>query len=358
MLRSEVNRPSIDFNELCLKDRLVYTCTTSSGLKWTVGTTSIGAYISSQGTTVVGATRTVASLPGVVANLTKMDDTLLTSTLTISSTETIVNELEIVCEGSSGIRKSLIFHQKCEIAWSCLTQLVGLSTGRFNLVACQSTLLSSCPTLSGSVDSITIVHGASDTKRITFANFTFIFKNLAPFWPPHLISHFNVVFPLTWLPRRVTTVQSCQGVTIVSLINAYIIYIQHGWFSISLSFPAVQKLIGLSGRNQTTANSINITITFNLSITNNVDIRGTATPVDDNSYSIVVTMLGPITKPELKVPFSALQAGTTYTFEIEAISRDNPTSCIGVGISGLLLQTDSADDLLRGMYDYNYVVSL
>ena len=126
----------------------------------------------------------------------------------------------------------------------------------------------------------------------------------------------------------------------------------------TLSFPAVQNIIGLSGRNQITTNSINITITFNLSITNNVDIRGTATPVDDSSYSIVVTIPGPITTPELKVPFSGLQAGTTYTFAIEAISRDNPTSCIGVGISGLLLQTDTADDLLHGMYDYNYVVSL
>ena len=129
------------------------------------------------------------------------------------------------------------------------------------------------------------------------------------------------------------------------------VYIQYGWFSICLSFlsfSAVQKLIGLSGRNQTTANSINITITINLSVTNNVDIRGTATPVDDSSYSIVVTMRGPITTPELRVSFTGLQAGTTYTFAIEAVSRDNPSSCIGVGISGLLLQTDKADDLWHG----------
>ena len=125
-------------------------------------------------------------------------------------------------------------------------------------------------------------------------------------------------------------------------------FLQYGWFSISLSFPPVQKLIGLSGHNQTTANSINITININLSITNNVDIRGTATPVDGSSYSIVVTIPGPITTPEIKVPFSGLQAGTAYTFAIEAVSRDNPSSCIGVGIGGLLLQTDKADDLLHG----------
>ena len=121
-------QPLIDFNHLCLKDRLVYTCTTSSVLTWTVGTTVVGIYISGQGTTFVGATRTDAALPGVVANLTKIDDTLLTSTLMIPSTETVVNELEIVCEGSSGIRKSLMFQQKGEIAWSCF---VGLSLASY-----------------------------------------------------------------------------------------------------------------------------------------------------------------------------------------------------------------------------------
>ena len=131
-----MNRPSIDFNELCLKDGLVYTCTTSGVLKWTVGSTVVGTYRSGQRTTFVGATRTDAALPGAVANLTNMDDTLLTSTLMIPYTETVVNGLEIVCEGSSGIRKSLIFHRKGEIAWSCLAQLVyiGLSTDGFNLV--------------------------------------------------------------------------------------------------------------------------------------------------------------------------------------------------------------------------------
>ena len=114
-----------------------------------------------------------------------------------------------------------------------------------------------------------------------------------------------------------------------------------------LFLNAVQQLIGLSGHNQTTTSSINITITFNLSITNNVDIRGTATPTDDNSSFIVATIRGPMTTPKLVVPFSGLQADTIYTLAIEAVSRDNPSSCIGVGISGLLLKTGTAGDGLH-----------
>ena len=147
VLSSEVYRPSIDFNHLCLKDRLVYTCTTSGFLTWTVGTTVVGTYVSGQRATFVGAMRTDAALPGVVANLTKIDDTLLTSTLMIPSNETVLNELEIMCEVSLGIRKSLIFNRKGEIRRNSLTQLVGLSAIGFNLVTCQSTLLSSCPTV-------------------------------------------------------------------------------------------------------------------------------------------------------------------------------------------------------------------
>ena len=117
MLSYEAYRASIGFNELCLKEQLVYTCTTSGVLEWIVGSTVVGTYISGQITTFVGATQTNAALPGVVANLTKIEDTSLTSTLIIPSTETFVaNELEIVCEGSSRIRQSLVFHQKGEIA--------------------------------------------------------------------------------------------------------------------------------------------------------------------------------------------------------------------------------------------------
>ena len=107
---------------------------------------------------------------------------------------------------------------------------------------------------------------------------------------------------------------------------------------------AVQNIIGLTGRNQTTTSSIDITITFNLSIINNVDIRGTATPADDNSSSIVVTIPGPITTPELTVSFTGLHADTTYSIAFEALRRDNSLACLGVGISDLFLQTDRQTD--------------
>ena len=107
-LNSEVYGTSTDPKSPCLEDRLVYTCTASGVLSWTVGTTIVGAYISGQGTTFVGATRTDASLPGVVANLTNMGETFLTSTLTISSAGTVGHKSEIMCEGLSGIRNSTI----------------------------------------------------------------------------------------------------------------------------------------------------------------------------------------------------------------------------------------------------------
>ena len=107
-LNAKVYGTSVDPNSPCSEDRLVNTCTTSGVLTWTVGTIFIGAYISGQGTTFVGATRTVASLPGVVANLTNMGETFLTSTLTISSAGTVGQESEILCEGLSGIRNSTI----------------------------------------------------------------------------------------------------------------------------------------------------------------------------------------------------------------------------------------------------------
>ena len=111
-----------------------------------------------------------------------------------------------------------------------------------------------------------------------------------------------------------------------------------------LFLNTVQQLIGLSGRNQTTTSSIDITITFNLSITNNVDIRGTATPVDGNSSSIVATIRGPITTPELIVSFTGLHSGTTYSIAFEVLRRDNSLACLGVGISDFFLQTDHPTD--------------
>ena len=108
-LSSEVYGTSTDPSNPCLEDTVVYTCTTSGVLTWTVGTTFIGTYISGQGTTFVGAIWTAASLPGVVANLTNMGETLLTSTLIISSAG-IVGIEEIMCEGLSGINNSAILH--------------------------------------------------------------------------------------------------------------------------------------------------------------------------------------------------------------------------------------------------------
>ena len=109
---------------------------------------------------------------------------------------------------------------------------------------------------------------------------------------------------------------------------------------------AGQSIIRLSGHNQTRATSVDITLIYNLSIARNatIDIDGTATPVDGSSHPVVVTVRGPITAPELSVPFTGLHAGTTYSFVFEAVNRDNPSACLGVGISGLFLQTDQQTD--------------
>ena len=115
-LSSEVYGTSVDPNRPCSEDTLVYTCTTSGVLTWTVGTTFIGAYIRDQGTTFVGATRMHAFLPGIVANLTNTGETFLTSTLTISSAGTVGDMSEIICEGLSGIRNGKILRPVGEIA--------------------------------------------------------------------------------------------------------------------------------------------------------------------------------------------------------------------------------------------------
>ena len=75
-----------------------------------------------------------------------------------------------------------------------------------------------------------------------------------------------------------------------------------------------------------------------------INIDGTTTPVDGSSHPIVVTIRGPITTPEVRVPFTGLRVGTTYSFVFEAMSRDNLSACLGVGISGLFLQTDQQTD--------------
>ena len=115
-LSSEVYGTSVDPNRPCLEDTLVYTCTTSDILTWTVGTTFIGAYTSGQGTTFVGATRTNTALHGVVANLTSVDVTLLTSTLIISPAGAIHNVSDVICEGLSGIKNSTVLHLNGEVA--------------------------------------------------------------------------------------------------------------------------------------------------------------------------------------------------------------------------------------------------
>ena len=107
---------SVDPNHPCLEDTLVYTCTTSGVLTWTVVTTFTGAYISGQGNTFVGATKTNTALPGVVANLTNVDDTLLTSTLIISPAGAIRNVSDVICEGLSGIKNSTVLHPNGEVA--------------------------------------------------------------------------------------------------------------------------------------------------------------------------------------------------------------------------------------------------
>ena len=88
---------SDDPNNVCLQDRLVYTCTVPSVLTWTVGVIQIGSYIAGQASAVVGAPRINGALPGVVANLTNVDGTMLTSTLTVSSAGSVANGSTILC---------------------------------------------------------------------------------------------------------------------------------------------------------------------------------------------------------------------------------------------------------------------
>ena len=107
---------SDDPNDVCLRDRLVYTCIVPNVLTWSVGTTQIGSYLSGQSTTIVGATRMNGDLPGVVANLTEVNGTTLTSTLTISSAGSVTNGSMISCEGLAGDRDSTVLRHRGELS--------------------------------------------------------------------------------------------------------------------------------------------------------------------------------------------------------------------------------------------------
>ena len=117
ILTSEVFGISDDPNDVCLQDRLVYTCTVPFVFTWTVGTTQIGSYTSGQATTFVGATRMNG---GVVANLTEVNGTTLTSTLTISSAGSVANGSVILCEGFSGDSDSTVLRHRGEIPGCCM----------------------------------------------------------------------------------------------------------------------------------------------------------------------------------------------------------------------------------------------
>ena len=104
---------SDDPNDVCLQDRLVYTCTVPDVLTWTVGGVQLAAYIAGQASGVVGTPQDDPSrLPGIVANLTDVVGAMLTSTLTISSAGSVMNESEIRCDGLLGDSNSTVLRHK------------------------------------------------------------------------------------------------------------------------------------------------------------------------------------------------------------------------------------------------------
>ena len=113
-MTSEVFGISDDPNDVCLQDRLVYTCTVPDVLAWTVGGVQLGAYASGPDA-VVGTPQDDLRLPGVVANLTEVDGTTLTSTLTISSAGSVANESMIICAGVGQDRNTTVLRHRGEI---------------------------------------------------------------------------------------------------------------------------------------------------------------------------------------------------------------------------------------------------
>ena len=112
ILTSEVFGISDDPNDVCLQDRLVYTCTVPNGLRWSVGGIQIGAYFVND---AVGTPLMNGALPGVEGNLTDVNGTTLTSTLTISSARDVMNGSMIVCQGSVGDTNRTMLRHRGEI---------------------------------------------------------------------------------------------------------------------------------------------------------------------------------------------------------------------------------------------------
>ena len=112
ILTSEVFGISDDPNDVCLQDRLVYTCTVPVVLIWSIDGTQIGTYVSGDD---VGTPRSNLAFPGVEANLTDVNGTFFTSTLTISSAGDVMNGSIILCRGSVGDTNSTMLRHRGEI---------------------------------------------------------------------------------------------------------------------------------------------------------------------------------------------------------------------------------------------------
>ena len=108
---------SDDPNNVCLQDRVVYTCIVPNVLTWTVGGVQIGSYVSGQSNTFEGATRMNGALPEVVANLTDVNGTTFTSTLTIPSAGSVTNGSMILCEGLAGDRDSTVLRHRGKMSY-------------------------------------------------------------------------------------------------------------------------------------------------------------------------------------------------------------------------------------------------
>ena len=117
ILTSEVFGISDDPNNVCSQDRLVYTCTVPNVLVWFVGGVQIGVYLGGED---VGTPLDDPRVPGVVANLTDVNDTVFTSTLTIPSAGDVMNGSIILCRGSVVDSNSTMLRHRGEIPGCCM----------------------------------------------------------------------------------------------------------------------------------------------------------------------------------------------------------------------------------------------